>query len=343
MTQSLPPDDESPGTGGDAMDSFTPGPGPTDQATLTEHESTGVTDDANITVAGYGATENATASPVYGPDIIAEPGEFPPPNTVVNEPLPRAWGQGGMIEAVKRTVIKGLREQLQNSSLENPDQPFYIDIEYPTKVTQYPGVWVQFSISSLKNAGVGMETWTKDDNGNWGAIHEMMFEGNITLTCCAVTSKDRDRLADVVMPALAFARHPDLIIYNPATNTNQLRGLISALNSNPYVKMTLNTDVIHSGGQTATEGTPWTPNILLYEDNYAVDCQGQFNLRFSYDGIYELAEIQIHPTIMAGNIAYNPTQWGGGQPPVYPGGHNGGPWGSTAPGTGFVGQGPPPS
>jgi hypothetical protein len=342
MTRAVPPDNESPATGGDTMGSFLPPPGQTDQAFIDGgHTSTGDTDDASIKPSGYGIVQNSSATPIYGPDIIIQPGEFPPPQTVVNEPLPRAWGQGGVIEAVKRTVIKGLRDQFANSSLDNPDQAFYIDIEYPTKPTQYPGVWVQFSISSLKRAGIGMETWTQDDAGNWGPIHEMMFEGSITLTCAAITSKDRDRLADVVMPALAFARPPDMIIYNSATNTNQLKGLITAINNNPYVKMTLNTDVVHSGGQTATEGTPWTPNILLYEDNYSVTCQGQFNLRYSLDGVYTLAAIQVVPTIMAGNVAYNPNQWGGGKPQVYPGSFNAGQGGSTAPGSGFAGQGPP--
>ena len=274
----------------------------------------------------------------YGPEIVAQPGEFPNPATIVNEPLPRAWAQGGMIEAVKRCVITGLRQQFNNTSLESTDQQFYIDIEYPTKETEYPGIWVQFSIEKLSRAGLGMETWTQDDGGNWGPIHEWMFTGRITLTTCAITSKDRDRLADVVLANLAYARPPDMVIYNQSTNANQFRGLITALNENPYVKMTLSTDIIQSGGEQATQGTPWAPNILLYENTFAVDCQGQFNLRYSLDGVYTLAEIRPVATIASPHQPYRSPV----PPPPYPGRplSRGG---FTAPGSGFVGRGAPSS
>jgi hypothetical protein len=228
----------------------------------------------------------------YGPDMFASDVSLPDPATVLNEPLPRAWTQGGMIEAVKRAVITGLRSSFGNSSLTGGDQKFYIDIEYPTEPTSYPGIWVQFSIANLSRAGLSMETWTKDDDGNWGSIQEWSFNGNITLTVAALTSKDRDRLSDTVIAQLAFARPPDLIIYNPKTNANQMKGLITALDQNPYVSMTVNTDVIQSGGETVTGGTPWAQNILLYENNFSLTCHGQFNLRFSHDGVYSLAEIR---------------------------------------------------
>ena len=175
----------------------------------------------------------------YGPDMFASDVSLPDPATVLNEPLPRAWTQGGMIEAVKRAVITGLRSSFGNSSLTGGDQKFYIDIEYPTEPTSYPGIWVQFSIANLTRAGLSMETWTKDDDGNWGSIQEWSFNGNITLTVAALTSKDRDRLSDTVIAQLAFARPPDLIIYNPKTNANQMKGLITALDQNPYVSMTV--------------------------------------------------------------------------------------------------------
>ena len=253
--------------------------------------------------------------PTYGPDMFASDLTLPDPATVLNEPLPRAWSAGGLIEAVKRCVIMGLRESFNNSSLGGTDTEYYIDIEYPTDVNKYPGIWVQFAIEQLSRAGLAMETWTKDERG-WGPIQEWSFNGRITLTIAARSSKDRDRLADTVIAELAFARPPDLVLYNPATNANQRRGLITALDENPYVSMTLNTDVVNSGGQTVTTGTPWAQNVLLYEDNYSVGCHGQFNIRFSFDGVYELAEIRTRPTIMADNVEYFPEQWRGRMPSV---------------------------
>ena len=250
--------------------------------------------------------------PTYGPDMFFSDITVPDPATVVNEPLPRAWAEGGMIEAVKRTVITGLRESFSNSSMNaNPDQGYYIDIEYPTKPTEYPGIWVQFGIEKMQRAGLGMGTWTKDTNGNWGEIQEWMFDGHITLTCAATTAKDRDRLSDTIIPQLAFARSVDLALRDPRKDARQMRGLIAAIDTNPYVSMTLNTDVVRIGGPTVTQGTPWAQNMLLYEDNYSIGCQGQFNLRFAYDGTYTLDEIRPNPTIMGDNVAYDPVQWRG--------------------------------
>ena len=252
--------------------------------------------------------------PVYGPDMFYSDIEVPDPATVVNEPLPRAWSQGGFIEAVKRNVTEGLRSAFGNTSLGAAnDDAFPIEIEYPTDPTKYPAIWVQFAIESLNRAGIGMETWTKE-NDQWGPIHEWMFTGRITLTIAALTSKDRDRLADAVIAQLAFARPPDLVLRDPNRDTRQMKGLIAALDANPYVAMTLNTDQIASGGQTVTSGTPWAQNILLYEDNYSVDCQGQFNLRFNHEGIYELAEIRTRNEYMGDNVPYNPAQWLGTTP-----------------------------
>lgn len=255
-----------------------------------------------------------TTDPTYGPDMFYSDIEVPDPATVLNEPLPRAWSQGGMIEAVKRTVVTGLRQAFGNSSLSGAnDVNFPIDIEYPTDATTYPAIWVQFAIDDLNRAGIGMETWTKED-GQWGPIHEWMFTGRITLTIAATTSKERDRLADTVIAQLAFSRPPDLVIRDPARDAQQMKGLITALDSNPYVAMTLNTDQITSGGQTVTSGTPWAQNMLLYEDNYTVACQGQFNIRFRFDGIYELVEVRPNPSLMGGNVPYNPVQWLGNPP-----------------------------
>lgn len=236
--------------------------------------------------------------PTYGPDMFYSDITLPDPATVVNEPLPRAWSQGGIIEAVKRAVVGGLREGFQNASMSGAgDEQFYIDIEYPTDTTKYPGIWVQFSIDSLQRVGIAMETWTKVDD-KWGPIHEWGFTGRITLTIAALSAKDRDRLADTVIAQLAFSRPPDLVIRDPHQDAYQGRGLIAAIDANPYVSMTVNTDQIASGGQTVTSGTPWAQNILLYEDNYSVSCLGQFNMRFSFDGVYELIKIQVRPTLM---------------------------------------------
>jgi hypothetical protein len=230
----------------------------------------------------------------------------------LNEPLPRAWTQGGVIESVKRAIVTSVRTGLRGTSMDNnldESENFHVSIEYPTEETEFPGVWVQFSIETLQRAGLAMQSFTEVD-GQWGPVHEWQFTGRITLTIAALSSKDRDRLADTVISALAFSRPPDLVIRQPGKDAQQNRGLITAINDNPYVAMTLNTDQIVSGGQTVTGGTPWASNILLYEDNYAVTCQGQFNIRFGFDGAYTLAAINVVQNPLATEQSFNPLQWG---------------------------------
>lgn len=256
--------------------------------------------------------------PVYGPDMFAMDLDLPDPATVLNEPIPRAWTEGGVIEAVKRAVVTGIRDAFRNTTLAalpDENEKFTVDIEYPTDVTHYPAIWVQFAISKLTRAGLAMETWTLDDNSVWGPIKVWSFDGRITLTIAATTSKSRDRLADAVIAELAFSDPPDLVIRNPHKDAKQFRGLITTIEENPYVSMTLNTDIINSGGATVTGGTPWAQNILLYEDNFSIDCHGQFNIRKNYEGVYTLVEIRPAPYIMADNVAYNPAQWRGTPPP----------------------------
>jgi hypothetical protein len=251
--------------------------------------------------------------PVYGPDMFAMDLDLPDPETVLNPAMPRAWSAGGVIESVKTAVVMGVRDAFRRTTMQSSQdegEPFHVSIEYPVKETEYPGIWVQFAIEQLQRAGLSMEHWTKDDRGEWGPIQTWAFNGRITLTIAALTSKDRDRLADTVIAQLAFSRPPDLIITNPRKDAKQMKGLLGTINDNPFVQMTLNTDIVNSGGATVTGGTPWAQNILLYEDNYSIACTGHFNIRFSYDGVYELREIRQDPTIEEAGLLYDPRQWG---------------------------------
>lgn len=253
----------------------------------------------------------------YGPDMFYSDLDLPDPSTVTVRPIDKAWTEGGVIENVKRAVVTGLRDAFRASSiapLKGEENEFYIDIEYPTKPTQFPGIWVQFTIESLNRAGIAMETEVHDDDLGWGTIHAWSFNGRITITAAATTSKDRDRLADTIIAQLSFSRPPDLVLRDPQRDTKQFRGLITTLDENPFVMMTLNTDVVQSSGQTVTNNVPWAKNMLLYEDNYSITCHGQYNIRFNHDGTYTLAEIRINPSLMGSQQPYNPTQWRGRTP-----------------------------
>ena len=80
----------------------------------------------------------------YGPDMFYSDVTLPDPTTVLNEPLPRAWSQGGMIEAV------GYDEALQ-----------YVTLMYP-EYSDNPRRQKNEAQNVLRNV--------RRDNGTWGDV-----------------------------------------------------------------------------------------------------------------------------------------------------------------------------
>jgi len=229
--------------------------------------------------------------PFFGPDT-------PNPAHVVNDVLPKS--EGGIIEAVKRAVVTALRDAIQSMELRLEGKSLYIDLEYPMEEAQYPGIWVQFSPTQLTRAGISHEIPVREEDGSWSLIQEWMFTGRITLSLAAMKSLDRDRLSDLVISNLAFARPPDLILTKPEEDTKRYRSLISTLGSNPYVSISLNTDTIIPGGQDVNPGAPWAggDNVLVYTDSYSVDAMGNFNVKFNHDGTYTLSRLDVTNEMM---------------------------------------------
>ncbi len=223
-----------------------------------------------------------------------------------NAPFPGAGGSG-MIETVKRAVMGALRDALTGTGLNNlvNGTDVTIDMEYPIQKESYPGIWVQFSFNEIVQAGVGHEPLIRNvieeateeapEVVNWEPVREFQFKGRVTLTIVALTSLERDRLADSVITMLAFSRIPETVLTDPEKDTRQFRQLIDSLARNPYVSLTINHDQIVPGGQAMTTGVPWDEEIPGYEDSYSFDILGQTNIVFKHDGTYTLRNIAQTP------------------------------------------------
>ncbi|AON96886.1 hypothetical protein BI081_gp221 [Mycobacterium phage Tonenili] len=214
----------------------------------------------------------------------------------VTPPQPGARG-GGVIETVKRAVMLALRDAITSTTLNGMvnGSEVNVDMEYPMKQEQYPGIWVQFSFSKLLNSGIGHELLLKTVEGddiNWEPVRELQFEGRVSLTIVALTSLARDRLADGVVSTLIFARPPEYVLTKPDRDTKQYRQLIDKLAKNPYVSMTLNHDEVIPGGQSTQVGVPWDPDLPVYEDTYSFDILGQTNIIYRHDGTYTLSAVR---------------------------------------------------
>lgn len=248
-----------------------------------------------------------TPTEMYAPSIFMSDYEVPPTGSQVIPPLPRS--EGGLIESVKTAIVQALRTAMSGTSLFDSGQAVYIDLEYPSVQTQYPGIWVQFSVTKLNRAGIAHEVPVQDKNGKWSFVEEWIFTGRVTLTIAALKSRDRDKIADALIMQLAFSRTPERVLTKPHDDTKRYRSLVAALDANPYIAMTIQTDVLTPGGQQVTQGVPWGDNVLGYEDSYSFDLVGNFNVQFANDGLYILSRINPVPTLMETEQPYNPAQW----------------------------------
>lgn len=213
----------------------------------------------------------------------------------VAPPVPGA-AVNGPIESMKRALMVALRDALTGTALTLTSSEIKVSMEYPMSKAKNPGVWVQFSYTNLDRAGIDHEVYAKV-GGVWTAVQEWMFYGRASLTIVAYTAIERDRLADAFIANIAFARTPDLVLTKVDEDTQQFRGFIAAINANPYVFLTVNTDSLQPGGQGMSVGTPWDDMQFVYEDTYSFECIGQFNVAFDHDGSYQLTHIDVDPVM----------------------------------------------
>jgi hypothetical protein len=205
---------------------------------------------------------------------------------------------GGVVEAVKRATIVALRTGLTGTSLTDKSNAIHVDMEYPVEQTQYPGIWVQFSLTKLEPSGLGHMTATHDEDGNvTQMIQQYWYEGRVTLFLVALTSIERDRLADRVIAMLST---PQISSRNGVLTVNQESDpapMFQSLVDNPYVAMTINTDAPRPGGQTVTVGVPWDERALAYEDSYSFELVGEFQTVTDPAGLVTLSRIDIVPEL----------------------------------------------
>lgn len=213
-----------------------------------------------------------------------------------NETLPKS-APGGVIESIKTAVVLALREELLGSTIRTGDLKIKsVDLEYPLVKEKYPGIWVGFTLTEpIQKAGIAHELMIKDETDpnwtKWEPVQEAFLKGRVTLTIVALSSLERDRLADYLISHLMFLRPPSTVLTNPSKDIQQNRSLLRSLSENPYVSIGINSDVLTPGGQSNQVGTPWSETILVYEDSYSFDVFGQFNIVFKNDGTYTLRRI----------------------------------------------------
>jgi len=169
--------------------------------------------------------------------------------------------QAGIIEAVKRGVIRALKRTFDTGYPNSALAGVHVDMEYPATKEEYPGIWVQFSLSTLVRAGIGMEV--QGDDGK--LYYHWRFTGTIRVTVIALTSLERDRMSDGIINLFAFGRY-----------VSTMTAFSETLKANDTVAIELDQDGLTPGGQSVNVGVPWDPDQIAYEDSYGINCLGEF-------------------------------------------------------------------
>lgn len=191
-------------------------------------------------------------------------------------------GQGLIIAPAKKLMIRALRatftSMYPNTKLANMN----IDLEYPYLEEQYPGIWVKFNPHKIQASGLSPTQQSSSEI--YGVWH---YEGTFTLMIFALTSKERDLIADGFIEAYAFAS------LMPSASP-----LYATLLSSDLINMTLQSDVLSPGGQTESVGVPWDDEKIAYEDRYSFEVVGQVRSRVQPGVTFpNLSDIQVGSTL----------------------------------------------
>lgn len=179
---------------------------------------------------------------------------------------------------VKTALVTALRDVFKV----HPDpllRKTKITIDYPTSENMYPTIIVRFYERDIRNAGVGHVEYLPRQGTELAPIYDKfkhyLYNGDIEFAIYALSTRDRDLLADSLVQTIAMA---DMEAY---TN-NFLNRIYFPPDDNEgvdepwYNFVNLNTDKISGFGETQTQ-QPWlSEDQLQYQTSYRVGIYGEF-------------------------------------------------------------------
>lgn len=175
----------------------------------------------------------------------------------------------GYLTGVKHAVVTALRDSPMNGF-----DSTHVGIEYPLKNGEYPYVWVEFQQKSLQSMNMMYDDAVEDaiqGRKRWE------FEGTLSFMFFALLAKERDELFDAFVETVGF-----------------FDGFKDSLSSNDFIAIDVNTEVIGPGAQTASEGTPWGTDDMVYTTSATLECRGEFET--SLDTTFPLIKrVDVHP------------------------------------------------
>lgn len=188
------------------------------------------------------------------------------------------------LTVLKSAIVEALRATFDSDYPEPDFRDTWCSIEFPIEQANYPGIWVQYEdTQELSIAGIDHQEFTHDEvTGDWTAVTRWKFKGQITGTCVALSSLERDRLFDEVVRTFAFGRYePDVSAFRTKIEQNDL------------ISINISFDDLRPGGDAAAPGTPWGTDEFIYEKSVSMDVVGEFVS--GPLGLISLSKITIQP------------------------------------------------
>jgi hypothetical protein len=173
-----------------------------------------------------------------------------------------------------------------NSNFPVPEfQNLHVSPEFPILREDYPAIWVDFEpTGAIETAGIGdvFLYTTPDENDVVHRYKKWLFRGYATYTIMALTSLERDRLFDEVVKMIAFSQlNPQYFTYR------------QTIEDNPWIAAQIDFDQIAQRGKSATSGTPWGSDDILYEITTASAVIGEFASDLSTGEFILLDQVQF--------------------------------------------------
>ena len=189
------------------------------------------------------------------------------------------------LTATKTVIVEAVRGLFDAEFPEEDFRNIWVSQEYPKDQANYPGIWVDFDTTAdVQTAGIGHVEYVASDTGTGvRKVGRWRFAGMITLTMVAMTSLERDRLADALGMAVAFGLEDD--------TTSEFRRYIE---HNDLVGLQVQWDKFALTGKAESPGTPWGTDDVVYEITMTLDCQGEFISSGSMGSLIPLSAIVVY-------------------------------------------------
>lgn len=183
---------------------------------------------------------------------------------------------------VKTTMVEAMAAVFAN----HPDTilrtKVAVSTALPTTEAEYPAVLVRFYERYLRNMGIGHHEWlpVMDDNGlSTGQVvrfKHYMYSGDVEFAIYALSSFDRDLVADAVVQVLTMG---DMEAYSTPFYDRIYTGDYVAHPGAEDHFITLSSDTVSGYGESEMIA-PWMPeDVLVYQTSYRIPIQGEFYSR----------------------------------------------------------------